>query len=181
MSENQTLIDCAWALSQISAPETVRTICDQDIIPTLVFLLEQKPLVLLHPVLRIVGTISNATEDLCQLIIDHGMLERFVLLLSNNSKHIKKEVMWIVSNITAGTSEQIQNVMDNRALFAHVMQESTSGDPEVGFLFFGFIRVIFLTFKVKREAVWSLCNVTKHMSANQLKFLLGEDILQLFK
>jgi hypothetical protein len=60
---------------------------------------------MLHPVLRIVGTISNSTEDLSQLVIDYGFLDKFAALMSNTSKHIKKEVMWIVSNLTAGTRE----------------------------------------------------------------------------
>lgn len=102
--EEQTMIDCSWALSQITCPQTVRAVVEQDIVPTLINLLDVKPMVLLHPVLRIIGAISNAEESICQMIIDHGIEEKLSRLLSHESKHVRKEACWIISNITAGNS-----------------------------------------------------------------------------
>ncbi len=50
---------------------------------------------------------------LLQVIINCGALPCLLQLLStNHKKSIKKEACWTISNITAGTKEQIQAVID---------------------------------------------------------------------
>lgn len=48
-----------------------------------------------------------------QVIINCGALSCLMnLLMTNHKKSIKKEACWTISNITAGTKEQIQAVFD---------------------------------------------------------------------
>lgn len=49
-----------------------------------------------------------------QVVINCGALQCLLsLLTANHKKSIKKEACWTISNITAGTKEQIQAVIDN--------------------------------------------------------------------
>jgi importin subunit alpha-6/7 len=64
----------------------------------------------LVPALRTVGNIVTGDDQQTQLIINCGALGALLSLLQNNQlkKSIKKEACWTISNITAGTMEQIQ-------------------------------------------------------------------------
>jgi hypothetical protein len=52
-----------------------------------------------------------------QVVINCGALQCLLsLLTANHKKSIKKEACWTISNITAGTKEQIQSVIDNQLI-----------------------------------------------------------------
>lgn len=68
----------------------------------------QSPSVLV-PALRTVGNIVTGDDMQTQIIINCGALPCLLnLLTTSHKKSIKKEACWTISNITAGTKEQIQ-------------------------------------------------------------------------
>ena len=65
------------------------------------------------PALRTVGNIVTGDDQQTQAIINCGALMCLLHLLNTSpKKSIKKEACWTISNITAGTKEQIQAVRD---------------------------------------------------------------------
>lgn len=63
----------------------------------------------LVPALRTVGNIVTGDDLQTQVIINCGALGCLLhLLKTSQKKSIKKEACWTISNITAGTKEQIQ-------------------------------------------------------------------------
>ena len=63
----------------------------------------------LVPALRTVGNIVTGDDLQTQIIINCGSLPALLALLNtSHKKSIKKEACWTISNITAGTKEQIQ-------------------------------------------------------------------------
>lgn len=63
----------------------------------------------LVPALRTVGNIVTGDDLQTQIIINCGALSCLLhLLKTSQKKSIKKEACWTISNITAGTKEQIQ-------------------------------------------------------------------------
>ena len=63
------------------------------------------------PALRTVGNIVTGNDQQTQAIINCGALLCLLHLLNtSHKKSIKKEACWTISNITAGTKEQIQAV-----------------------------------------------------------------------
>ena len=65
----------------------------------------------LVPALRTVGNIVTGNDQQTQTIINCGALNCLLHLLNtSHKKSIKKEACWTISNITAGTKEQIQAV-----------------------------------------------------------------------
>lgn len=69
----------------------------------------------LVPALRTVGNIVTGNDQQTQAIINCGALNCLLMLLNNaHKKSIKKEACWTISNITAGTKDQIQAVSSTR-------------------------------------------------------------------
>ena len=61
------------------------------------------------PALRTVGNIVTGDDMQTQIVINCGALPCLLnLLTTSHKKSIKKEACWTISNITAGTKEQIQ-------------------------------------------------------------------------
>lgn len=68
----------------------------------------------LVPALRTVGNIVTGDDMQTQVVINSNALPCLLnLLTTSHKKSIKKEACWTISNITAGTKEQIQAVMES--------------------------------------------------------------------
>ena len=75
-------------------------------------------------------------------MINCGILPALLQLLNSPKEAIRKEACWTISNITAGNTIQIQNVIDAN-LVAPLIDILGRGD-----------------FKTKREACWAISNAT---------------------
>lgn len=75
-------------------------------------------------------------------MINCGILPALSQLLNSPKEAIRKEACWTISNITAGNTIQIQNVIDAN-LVAPLIDILGRGD-----------------FKTKREACWAISNAT---------------------
>lgn len=75
-------------------------------------------------------------------------------LFSHSKKAIRKETCWAISNITAGTREQIQAVI-NAELIPGVISMLQTGD-----------------FDIKKEAAWAISNATSGGSPQQIEYLV---------
>jgi len=65
-----------------------------------------------------------------QVVINCGALQCLLsLLTANHKKSIKKEACWTISNITAGTKDQIQAVIDSSLVppMVHLLGVSAMG------------------------------------------------------
>jgi len=89
------------------------------------------------------------------VIINCGALPCLLnLLQTSHKKSIKKEACWTISNITAGTKDQIQAVIDNHILPPLVQLLSTA------------------EFDIKKESAWAISNATSGGTADQIKYLV---------
>lgn len=76
--------------------------------------------------------------------------------------HIKKEACWAISNITAGTADQIEAVLRAQIL-----------EPLVNLL-------LNSDFKVKKEACWAICNATSiyETRSDLIKYIASENVIK---
>lgn len=114
-SDIEARIDAGWILSYISrgaTDEELSVFLSMNIItPSLIDLLKDDIKVAL-PILRMCGNLIAGTDDVAQKVLDNGFLQylpRFFTCSKRSS--IIKEACWILSNITAGTIDQIQSVI----------------------------------------------------------------------
>ncbi|KAL8139160.1 hypothetical protein V2J09_005161 [Rumex salicifolius] len=133
-TDDEILTDACWALSYLSdgTNDKIEAVIEASVCPRLVeMLLHPSPSVLI-PALRTVGNIVTGDDVQTQTIIDHQALPCLLnLLTSNHKKSIKKEACWTISNITAGTKDQIQLLQnaefDIKKEAAWAISNATSG------------------------------------------------------
>ena len=79
---------------------------------------------MLVPALRTVGNIVTGDDLQTQVIINCGALPCLLnLLTTSHKKSIKKEACWTISNITAGTKEQVGSLLACYASLARIPRE----------------------------------------------------------
>merc|ERR1712190_711777 len=82
------------------------------------------------PALRAVGNIVTGDDSHTQVILQGGALNHLKDLLGHNKKSIRKEACWTISNVTAGTQDQIQEVV-NAGLIPPVIQHLQNADFDI--------------------------------------------------
>ena len=156
-TDEEILTDACWALSYLSdgPNDKIDKVIQAGVCRRLVELLMHPAPNVLVPALRTVGNIVTGDDMQTQVIINCGALSCLLhLVTSNQKKSIKKETCWTLSNITAGTKEQIQAVIDANII-----------PPLVQLLSYA-------EFDIKKEAAWALSNATSGGMPHQIKFLV---------
>lgn len=98
------------------------------------------------------------SDDQTQTILNCNALKALYLLLCNAASHeksITKEACWTISNITAGTKEQIDAVIASGCLGPLVNLLSSS------------------ELDIKREAAWAISNATSGGDVEQIRKLVN--------
>ena len=62
---------------------------------------------LVIPCLRTIGNIVTGDDNETQLAIEAQLVPTLNEILSHPKKTVRKEACWVLSNITAGTTEQL--------------------------------------------------------------------------
>lgn len=183
MSEPDVLIYTCWTLSHLCdgpsshIAEIVLSHKHENsngsgLVPRLVDLLTHPNWRVTKPALRTIGNIvcaecgddappsagSSTTADYTDVILECKAVPRLKELITHNHKEIQKEACWTLSNIAAGTIEQIQSVIDSGAIAPLVLLvQDKNTDAEV-----------------KSEACWVVLNATSCGCDSQIETLVGE-------
>ncbi|EGD77563.1 hypothetical protein PTSG_08661 [Salpingoeca rosetta] len=94
------------------------------------------------PALRALGSITAGEDEQTQAVIDLGLLPLCHQLFHSKKANIRKDTCWTLSNICAGSEEQIDAVIHENLLTALV--NLALEDP---------------VSKVQQDASWCLCNI----------------------
>lgn len=162
-TDDEILTDACWALSYLSdgTNDKIDAVIEASVCPRLIeLLLHPSPSVLI-PALRAVGNIVTGDDVQTQTIIDHQALPCLLNLLTNtHKKSIKKEACWTISNITAGTNNQIQHVI-NAGIIVPLIELLQTAE-----------------FDIKKEAAWAISNATSGGSHEQIKYLVSQGCIK---
>eukprot|EP01029_Cantina_marsupialis_P029522 TRINITY_DN781793_c0_g1_i1.p1 TRINITY_DN781793_c0_g1~~TRINITY_DN781793_c0_g1_i1.p1 ORF type:complete len:491 (-),score=121.11 TRINITY_DN781793_c0_g1_i1:104-1576(-) len=155
--------DAFWALNYCTQNEEALEGWTEEMVKTVVIKLGSASNIVLVPCLRIVGNIlTSEDEDLTQYVLDSGGLEVLLNLLANDTRLIKKEVLWSLSNITAGTQEQIDSFLVHGEAVRYVMQEGLT-NPNL---------------HLRREAVFVICNAINGKFPSHIRIMCENGLLQ---
>jgi hypothetical protein len=141
------LTDVLWGLSYLSSfdddHEMIEYVMSTGVTPTLVKLLNNpsfkiNPL----PLVRVIGNfIAGSTEHAQTVIGTPGFMEGIKLVLATKSHSLRRETCWIISNIAAGTREQITLLL-TQSILKQVIEFATDGHWEI-----------------RKNACWALVNI----------------------
>ena len=128
------LVDALWAVSNISDGENdyIQAIIDSGVVPHLISRLESTEAKVLLPTLRTVGDIACGNNQQAEILLSFSNLVGTLMkLVQQSKKAIKKEALWTLSNIAAGTEELIETVISSVANIQQVIQLCINEDEDV--------------------------------------------------
>jgi hypothetical protein len=104
------------------------------------------------------GSSSSTPTDYTEIILHCGAVPRLMELVTHTNREIQKEACWTLSNIAAGTVDQIQAVIDSGAIPPLVKLVSDKKTDQ----------------EVRSEACWAVLNATSCGSDSQIDVLVKE-------
>ena len=97
-------------------------------------------------------------------MLESGLLEVLPLILDHSKQGMKKEAVWILSNITAGTVPQVQKAID-AGLVQQALDILNNNESPVS---------------VKKEAFWAVRNICDLPNEKVVKYLLDRSVVGVF-
>ncbi|GMF10816.1 unnamed protein product [Phytophthora lilii] len=166
-TDTEILSHVCWAFSHLcDGPSThIQAVVDSDVCFRLVELLSHSSWRVTKPALRAIGNIVCAEDDhdYTQHIIECGAVPSLRRLIAHSNREIQKEACWTLSNIAAGTVDQIQCVLDSGCIPSLMgLAASDTTDAEV-----------------KSEACWVVLNATSCGSDSQIEYLVNQGCIQI--
>ncbi|XP_063590566.1 importin subunit alpha-1-like [Penaeus indicus] len=123
--DEEVNVDALWALSYLSeqGDEEIEGVLREDLLPVIVRHLGSDRSQMIVPALRASGNIVSGNDLQTEAALAAGVLPLYKQLLRNTRRNIRKETAWALSNVTAGTRGQIQQVVDEDLLLDLVIDQ----------------------------------------------------------
>lgn len=164
------LVDLMTALFSITecCPETCAVVLEHGTLPVLIDAISHyhelpNTTMLLLPMVRMIWQFSAGTEQQTEQVILSGFLELALKLLQSRKKHIRREVLLALSNIAAGTHDQINKLIKQRTLMQEIVRLANDGSAEI-----------------KKQALWTLSNIVTQGSIKQAQFMVYFECIATF-
>jgi len=145
--------DACWALSYLTASDDdIAHVVDArpSILPALLRCMEAKGEDsdgVIAPALRAAGNVVSGTEQQTQAIVDAGVLPILAVLVGHCKPAFRKDALWAVSNIAAGSKSQAQAAAAEPGLLGTALRAVLARKERD-------------ELPVQKEAVWVLSNLT---------------------
>eukprot|EP01084_Bolivina_argentea_P188297 324165_1 len=177
--DDSMIVDCLWALFYLSqqSDAIVACLCENGAINICMKLLYQEVgkyeialsqnnttntkdamLKMNHkvyrPALRMIGSVLACGDGVTQMVLDAGVLDIIEPFLFHFLHAQRKEALWSLANICAGSHHQIEAVLSRRSLVERIV--GAAAEEMMG---------------CRKEACWCICNVTQDCITEQKKVL----------
>jgi len=116
---------------------------------------------LIAPCVRIMGNIVCGSNQQTAEVVNAGFFDVIEICIDHRTKSIKKESCWALSNVVAGTIDQLEEFFKKKRLLKKVVQLCHHGD-----------------INVRKEAGWCLSNAIPSATLRQIDILVDAGFIQ---
>ncbi|KAL3915790.1 MAG: hypothetical protein SGPRY_007081 [Prymnesium sp.] len=112
LGDEELLVDVCWALSYVTDGDnhSIDRVLEAGCVGPLLMQLD-KSARLVTPALRALANLVTGSNEVTQAVVDVGFINKVSSLMSSPKMQTRKETCWAISNITAGTIEQVDAVL----------------------------------------------------------------------
>lgn len=155
-------MESAWICYYLSEKfsELLNSLFESNLIPILLTHLHSTNAKIQFPVLKVFGNISASTDSQCEYLLKLGFISIIAPMLTHPAKSFKKEVLFIFSNLLAGSGEIALAVLNSPCMRTIVEFMSCN------------------VFEIKKEAVWGVCNAACNKDLRVVMKVLEIDVIQ---
>jgi len=163
--DQEMLLDCIWGLYYASAKGD-EVVLDHFVSIGVVDFLSQWMFTNVKEVktvaLKLVASFVSSTKDEhTQLMLDHGFLNcAYKIFDETEKKAVRKEILWMLSNVAAGSVSQIEQLMELEDFIPKTLSIIATGDEMLAF-----------------EAVWVALNILMGGNSTQRSAMLNTQSL----
>ncbi len=118
---------------------------------------------ILIPVVRMIWQFSAGTEEQTEQVIVSGFLTYALPLLKTGKKNIRRDVLLTLSNIGAGTHDQIDKLFQQRSLMKEIVRLASDGPAEI-----------------KKQALWTMSNIVTQGTVRHGNILVHLECIDTF-
>jgi len=161
---SNTYLNILVYITNNSKETIIMKIVENGMCPIFINFIKGYSQLLFVPAMRIVGNIAQSNNEITQKLIDTDVLSALESKISLPKDNIKKEVCWIISNITAGTKMQAEDVL-NCGLLEKIVDIVNSATEPI---------------KTRKEAIFAISNATAVLNDSKYKEFMVKKVLPCF-
>jgi len=162
-TDDDVLANACWTISYMSdgLGDRQTEIINAGVTHRLAALLLHPSTKIQGPVLRIIGNlVAGEDHAQTQFAINAGILPGLATLLASTKTAVCKDTCWVISNLTAGDRAHLQAVIDAQ-IVPRLIHALRTRD-----------------YVIKKEATWALSNATAIGTAEQVRYLVSEGLVE---
>jgi len=169
--DKNILLNCCWTLDYIKgdSESKIDILMKSNVVPKLIELLEysysfklSSPThAIVIPALKVIGSITTGSSLQIQCIVNFGLISRLNMLLDSPNSYIRKNTVWIFSNLMADSSDYTQALLISgimKKLARLAVQDSH---------------------EVKYESMWALSNACITVKPELIKPLIELEVVEI--
>ena len=167
-SHEDILEDCIFGLSPYAKNKYLPIFCKPQFLSKLrnyylsLFTNWQNNIAKIQAIHLIIGGITSSEDSYADMLMKIGFLHELTSALTVNNDSVLREICWIFSNIAVGTDSQIVALLNEPNLIDKLFELAYSENEAISL-----------------EALWTLCNLTKTKSMENIKFLCLKGLVEL--